>query len=180
MILELNSKNVKTGADLCAFIEQLVKAIRDEQIKYAGTLEEYLRSLWSLVQAHRDSQPSFSLMADLIARALYTEPAQFDEQWLAYTKPSLPEPPENKGTFEMLNDMLLYQIADLHRMKLTGQLDQSPFVLWLGIDSPTRHRWYNFDVDPYFECGCQCLDPTSAANDWGSFVVFLWCGQIYE
>ena len=179
MIVEFHTKDITTSSDLHTFIAGLVKAFDDNRIEYTDSLEEYLRALWSLVQRHRDSQLSYSLMAELIASALSAESAPFDERWLTYTKPFLPEPPEDTGTFEMLNDTLLYQIADLHRMKLTGQLDQSPSVLYMGVNSPTGHTWYNFDVAGFLNQGRRCF-PVSEAIDWADFIVFLWCGQIYE
>lgn len=53
--------------------------------------------------------------------------------------------------------MICYQIADLHLMTQTGQVnDPNAFS---GIDSPTGHRWYNFDPSSYLLISTQFSKP---------------------
>jgi hypothetical protein len=80
--------------------------------------------------------------------------------------------------------MLYYQISDLYRMEQAGLLNKPAFDLWLGIDSPTGYRWYNFTPSSFLECACagepEDDDEDVAEADWNFLTDFLWLGQIYE
>lgn len=50
---------VKTQQDFYNFVQKLAKEASSSE----RTLEEYLRALWLLVQANKDTQVSFALLA---------------------------------------------------------------------------------------------------------------------
>jgi len=87
---------------------------------------------------------------------------------------------DNQKPFTVLQQMICYQIADLHRMAQAGLLENK----WrsFGIDSPTGHRWYNFDPSSYLHCAVQSLQVDGVSTDasWIDLAILLWLGQIYE
>jgi hypothetical protein len=168
---------VKSGHDLCIFVSALLK---EQENAYVGSLEEYLRALWGLIQPHQDSLATFALLAELLRDAFTAEPLPFDENWLMYTHP--PSLYCESGEFilddfAILHQMICYQISDLHLMAQAGILNQ-PFI-HLGVDSPRGHRWFNM-LRPfiYLEHGVQCGGETTCT--WETLALILWLGQIYE
>ena len=175
----MNVEEIVTEADFLAYIQALSQ---DGASAYQGSLEEYLRAVWAEAQEYRKGPVTFRLLAEVLTNAFAKEPLLFDEQWLVYK--SLPKtmldqlPVED--TFEELQHMILYQIADLHRMEDEGLLS-NPYRYY-GIDSPTGFNWYNFDPETFLECASRGLGSGSSDTqcDWGYLAVFLWLGQIYE
>jgi hypothetical protein len=147
---------------------------------YDRSLEEYLRALWVLVQSHRSEQVSWTLIGSILTDAFTIEPLAFDPQWLQYNEPPLRK--NISDPYAYLQHMLLYQIADLHRMQEAGTLNLSPVTLYGGIDSPTGHRWYNFSTESYFECAFSGAEEGNQSQecDWDSLADLLYLGQIYE
>ena len=147
------------------------------------TLEEYLRSLWLLMEQHQDEQLTWTLLGQLFKAAFTQEPPPFDDAWLAYTeRPAGFYPDPIPDDYAVANEMVLYQIADLQRMREAGLLDQAGYILWGGFDSPTGHRWYNFDIEGFLGCATMGLDNSNPAIEcgWGFLADFLFLGQIYE
>ena len=77
----------------------------------------------------------FYFLAQLLAEALDSSIAPLDE--LGQNQPIADD-------FGFLQKMLLYQIADLHQMKVEGVLAHPPHILWLGASHKGETTWYNF------------------------------------
>ena len=184
-----------------------VLAITDQQEgEYKDSLENHLLSLWAVIQKYESSAPSYSLFATILAEAFQTQPYQFDEQWLSYENDLAWDykngsfvieeyrndewvvTENNVNDFEILKHIIFFQIADLHRMNPSQLNDPHNYF---GIDSPTGHRWYNFDAITYWECATAgmeaCLDmpdhPRKKSFDkctWATLARLLQLGQSYE
>jgi hypothetical protein len=176
----MTPEQIRSARDFWEYVEQLVP--EQFQGSYEGSLEEYLRSLWSLIQQHREEPPSFALFARLLRDAFDTEPVAFEDGWLAYTNP--PEPEGPLDDFEYLRATILFQIADLRRME-GGQLDNE--WRYFGVPSPTENYWYNFDPFTYLKCAAACLEAwdgeppgVRTTFGWSKLADFLEAGRIYE
>jgi hypothetical protein len=202
----MRAEDIQTVVDFHRFVSHLVDTaamsyrgtleaylVDTAAMSYRGTLEAYLSALWSLVQQHRTTPTSYALFGQLLADAFTSTPPPFDEQWLTYDAP--PEevgidPAEVADGFVFVQNLLLYQIADLHRMRAAGLLDQPGHILQMGVTSPTGETWYNCSPVSFLG-GASILLPdelgAGAENDqsvsvctWGDLASFLWLGQIYE
>lgn len=144
------------------------------------SLEEYLRALWRLVQTHRNEQVSWTLIGSILTQAFTTEPLAFDPHWLHYDAPPLQE--DVPDPYAYLQQMVLYQIADLHQMQNAGTFSLSRAILYGGVDSPTGHRWYNFSTESYFECAFSGAEEKNQIEEcsWADLADLLYLGQIYE
>ncbi len=154
---------IRTVVDFRTFVRSLATTTA---ASYSGTLEAYLRALWRLIQQQRDVPFSYALFGRLLADAFTTAPLPFDEQWLAYQSPpeELSQHTEQiADDYAFVQEMILYQIADLHRMASAGTLTQPGHILWLGVESPTGHTWYNFQVASFLECASASLVDEDAA-----------------
>jgi hypothetical protein len=172
-VKKIEISEIITVGDFRVFLESLGEK------PYHDSLENYLRTLLALVQENRRNKVTFSLLAQLILAAYSGEPLPFEEKWLTYSSPpdvSLKE----RGDYEYLRQMMLYQIADLHLMEEAGILDDPP--QYFGVNSPTGHRWYNFDPQSYFSCAGSGLRKGSMVTecDWATLATILLLGQIYE
>lgn len=171
--------HISTAGDFFTFVRELVPKAG----AYSGSLEEYLRAVSRLTAAHEDEPATWRLLAHILAGALNTEPPPFDPTCLETT-----DPPEAVimgqeaaiiDPFAALRQMLHYQIADLHRMAESGTIND-PYRYY-GIDSPTGHRWYNFDPQTFLECASASGDGTDLSEcSWVDLAILLWLGQIYE
>jgi hypothetical protein len=124
---------------------------------------------------------SFALLGQLLEEAFVAEPLPFDETWLQYdAPPHLSEETDNARAFSVLQHMICYQIADLHRMAEANLLENK--LRFFGIDSPTGYTWYNFDPSGYLGCAIGGIRENGVATDadWIDLAVLLWLGQIYE
>jgi hypothetical protein len=176
----MNTDQVKTQKDFCEFIRVLAKNASSSD----RSLEEYLRALWLLVQEYKNDKLSFALLAQILADALTAPVAPFDDNWLNYEEPPAElhqgHPVEND--FEFLQKMLLYQIADLHRMREEGVLDAPPHILWMGASRKGGSVWYNFEPATFLgiALGGIKADSDNTEYDWSNLAIQLWLGQIYE
>ncbi len=150
-----------------------------------GPLEPYLRALLRVFSERAGERPSYELFVELIEAAFRAEPVEFDEAWLAYTEP--PDEDDPLDSVESVIQVLQFQIADLHRMAASGQLE-GPYI-GLGITSPSGNPWYNFDPSLYLSCGVAgviaSIEGGRMAEDrdnptWGTFAALLELGRIYE
>ncbi|MCB9454141.1 MAG: hypothetical protein H6672_22135, partial [Anaerolineaceae bacterium] len=161
-----------------------VKYLIDHELKdYKGMLEEYLRSLWVLVERNKDRQPSWQLFAEMVYNALSEPPAAFDPSWLQIksSQPPLPMKESDLSELGSLRRQLHFQIADLHRMRDAGMYEKmSEVELWLGWDSPTGHRWYNFFPGIFLLCAAQCCARDTEVCSWRDLKYFLMDGQYQE
>jgi|SRR5260221_2226041 hypothetical protein len=179
----MDLEQIATDTDFSAFLRQL--SVRAEE--YPGSLEEYLCSVLRGVSTHQDEPPTWHLLAHVLAEGLTTPPAPFEPTWLEYTDP--PElitqlHPVRVDPFADVQHILRYQIADLHRMAEVGTINDPQ--RYYGIDSPTGHRWFNFDTPSFLECASAGMEDGMEDNhgttecSWDALTITLWLGQIYE
>jgi hypothetical protein len=173
----MDYSHIKTHEDFCQYARTLAheKATTTER-----SLEEYLRALWGLLKLRQAETVTFSLLGQLLHDAFLAEPLPFDKKWLQYNTPPDLDEDENEESFAVTQQMIWYQIADLHLMAQTGQIDDPN--AFFGIDSPTGHRWYNVHPSSYLECAVAPLinDGARVQCSWGDLTILLWLGQIYE
>jgi len=158
-------------------------------------LETYLRAL--LHGVHRlaahlgPREPTPDEIVALLAAAGTDEPPDRIDAW-----PSNPGP----GDLRRVESILMQQIADLVRMRASGQLADDN--RYFGIDAPDGGRWYNFDPSSYLECGVagsvhgsddddelELVTPPAPVDDddearrrfgWTGLCELLLAGQSYE
>lgn len=170
--------------------------------KYQGSLEEYLRSLWVLVDKYQHQEPSHALFLRMLEEAFQVEPAGFEAQWLEYDKPlnwgfrdgvyfltmlrdkKVVITEHDVDDLRILKHTLLFQITDLYRMRDDQLKDK---YRYLGVRSPTGYSWYNFDPFTYLECSTAGQvahhrdgDQEFASCDWVGLAEILELGRIYE
>jgi hypothetical protein len=175
----MDIERVTSADDFITFVRGLVEMATS----YDGPLEKYLSSVLRTVLRHSDECPTWQLLAHSLARAFDTLPASFNRAWLVYSEPPALATQRSNGSadaFDELLHLLRYQIADLHRMAKDGTL-KTPFCDG-GIDSPTGHRWFNFNPASFLECASRGMRENKAAVEcsWSELAHFLWLGQIYE
>ena len=110
------------------------------------SLEAYLSALWKLASTERPETPTIEQFVHWVEAAFHQEAPSFDQQWLeidvTYGR--------DYDTFDDWESLILYQIADLHRMKEAGVFENE--YRYFGIESPSGAYWYNFDPLTYLEC----------------------------
>lgn len=95
-----------------------------------------------------------------------------------------PEIDERESNFELLRDVLLFQIYDLGCMEREKNLDNE--LNFFGMDSPNGNRWYNLNPSLYLECAMAWLenyygrDMSIESISWKMFARFLEMGRLYE
>jgi hypothetical protein len=91
---------------------------------------------------------------------------------------------ETCKSVQYVERMLLYQIADLHRMATGGQLGD-PYRNF-GLASSASNYWYNFETVDFLECAAAGLasqpndDVQPSTPEWSDMADLLWLGQHYE
>ncbi|EFH79571.1 hypothetical protein [Ktedonobacter racemifer] len=175
--MEMDPSQIKTIGDFRRFVLLLADGIASTTPK---SLEEYLRALWNLIQQAQAKPVTYALLGQLLQDAFLVEPLPFHEAWLSYDVPPDLDKDDHEQPFSVLQQMICYQIADLHRMVQAGLLENE--WRFYGIDSPTGHRWFNFDPSSYLQCAPQSIqeDGTSTDASWLDLAILLWLGQIYE
>lgn len=173
------------------FTEQVDKL--QDQVRTASNLEEFLRAMWDSILKHKDSKPTWELFLQIISQAWANKPLDFDELWLSIDKSS--DSVESKsGTqlddFDYLKGTILYQIADLRRMRDAGYYEKDPIELFFGVQSPTGASWYNWSPEGFLDgamsgltshysnenSGIQVSDDVT----WRDLGELLYLGQLYE
>lgn len=173
--------------------------MKSQEDKYSRTLEEYLRSLWSVINQNKDAEVSCELIFNILQIAFVTLPQEFNEQWLSYddslnwsyqngeyviegwdrekSKPIVVQ--RGISDFKILTHTILFQIADLHRMR-GKELNYE--WKYYGITSPTGNSWYNFDVFTYLACGTAGFNQEAKLEDcdWVFLASILELGRLYE
>jgi hypothetical protein len=182
----MDISQIISTADFLEFVAEL------SEVETERTLDEYLRALWGLIQKHSNERPAYSMLARLLFEAFTSKPVQFDSDWLKFTRP--PISGEVKESFEYLKQVILCQIADLHRMKA---IEITPIEKYSGFTSPTGNTWHNFDPSDYLEAASNGFRAhvrrdskvywsvfphtfESTECDWGDLAEILCLGQIYE
>jgi hypothetical protein len=175
--MEMEPFHIKTTGEFRKYVLLLANGRATTTTR---SLEEYLRALWGLIQQAQSHRVTYALLGQLLHDAFLAESLPFDETWLQYDAPPDLDEDGNRRSFSLLQHMICYQIADLHRMAQAGLLENE--WRYFGIDSPTRHRWFNYDPSSYLECAAQTLrvDGVSTDAGWIDLAILLWLGQIYE
>jgi hypothetical protein len=181
----MNASNIITIGDFHKYLLWLAK---NPMLDYQGSLEKYLCALFPLLQQHRHSSASWSLFGSLFLEALTRTPISFDNSWSAYDSPPdtilKRQQPQGDG-FEDAQAMILYQIADLHRMEQAGYFadEQLMLSMWMGMPaSPAGYRWSNLYPVGFLEQMAYGIheDSTVTECSWTDFGTILWLGQIIE
>jgi hypothetical protein len=194
---------IKTNQDLYLAITNLLENTEDT----SRTLEEYLRSLWGIVEKYRNlTKISVVEFYDILSSALIENVPDFNEAWRnSYVSDVI-----SLQGFQRFESTILAQIVDLKEMNETGKLNDK--YKYFGIDSPRGSRWYNFDVSTFLERATEgtfhgwspsrdsevtiiTMDGQIEKKDadefskpvieipeitWGDFSKFLFSGQVYE
>lgn len=158
-------------------------------------LETYLRALRDGVRRFNEHfgprEPTPDEIVTLLSAAGTDEPPEHIDAW-----PSNPGP----GGLVRVESILIRQIADLVRMRASGQLADDN--RYFGLDAPDGGRWYNFDPASYLECGVagsvhgsddddelELVTPPAPVDDddearrrfgWTGLCELLLAGQSYE
>jgi len=165
------------------FYDEIIKIINEHKEYCDLSLEKYLLSLLTVLENNKDKAMELSLIITLVADAFKTPPKEFDESWLCYSEP--PQKNMYSDSYKSLMQTLLFQIADLHKMEDAHYLEKD--LIYFGIDSVTKNRWYNFDPFTYLECAAaglaasfECKRVDINQLDWQTFVEFIELGRLYE
>ena len=182
--------------------EMVLSILEKHSEEYQGSLEEYLRSLWTVIQEKKSQEPSYLLFVEMLENAFTNPPAEFDAQWLDYKEPLHWNYREDthvlealKGKkliiverdidpFRILKHTILFQIADLYRMR-ENQLKNE--FRYLGVQSPTGNTWYNFDISTYLKCSMSGIGGYDEDREneffkceWSDLAGLLTLGRLYE
>jgi len=165
-------------------------------------LEEYLRALWRLGSAERESDRlTLACFARLLEGAFQEAAPAFAPAWQ-----DIADQEGGRRGYSRWERTIFSQIIDLRDMRDTGILVNEH--RYFGVDAPRGGRWFNFDPLTYLECavegtfgGWQPGDSTgrgyvSAKNleledlempifdiarvSWDQFADFLRAGQSFE
>ena len=173
------------------FVKTMEAAYSDREI----SLEEYLTNIWFDVLKHKEEAVTCELIFSILERAFVSQNHGFDDEWLAYTKPADIHYDEKThkviledGTsdFLLLKQTLLFQIAELHRMKERGDLNLPDYDLYGGIETPSGYRWYNFNPILYLKViHIHCFPEESVVDrdhnlDWLNLEGMLEVGRTFE
>lgn len=155
-------------------IEQLPKEVTNRD------LESYLSALYRIVTPHQNTPFSPTLCLELLKEAFSAKTATYEEQWTSIH--SMPEETEHLSAFAYTQAVILFQIAELHRMK-DKELHNE--MRSFGITSETGYDWYNFNPLDLLECGARGLcdyigEDETIPNDWHFLGHLLDLGRYYE
>lgn len=153
------------------------------------SLEEFLRSVWNTILIHQHGEPSASLFVQIISEAWDGDSGEFDSEWLKIQESADGiefTTQKQMNDFDYLRGTILYQIADLRRMRNAGYFERGANVLFMGVQSPTGATWYNLSPKSFLECGTRGMKDGAREdielNDvtWRFFAELLHLGQLYE
>jgi hypothetical protein len=162
---------IRTNRDFYLLVQRIRQDFPDIGSR---PLQYYLQSLWKLGMQRRDEQLNAHIVAQMLYDAISEVPVPFCNDWLNVM------PPPNKGrrgTYAEWENMIHYQIADLHQMNVAGQLDNEH--RYFGLQSPGGDSWYNFDPLSYIECGIRgtlggyVADEVTVLDGSGDSEIFL-------
>ena len=165
-----------------------MKNLEVEDIKNIK-LEDYLRALWGAILKVKDTSPTWELFIQLFRDAYLIQPVDFDEAWLQIQQSADSIEIDKEiviKDFEYLRGTILYQIADLRRMRDAGYFQRDASELYFGLESPTGARWYNWDsrsfVNRAIEGFYGSSNPYRELDDatWRELAYLLYIGQLYE
>lgn len=132
--------NHSTGRSL----ELTIEALRERAEGTGGTLEDYLRAVWTLARPLRDHAAlSVDTFLHLLEAALTAPVPPFDDSWRRLPTITGDERPGFAGW----ESQILRQIRDLREMEEAGAMRDPE--RWFGMDAPSGSRWYNYAVPDY-------------------------------
>jgi hypothetical protein len=198
--------NMPNAPEIQEFWSSVLDILEKREGNYKKSLEDYLLSLWVVVEKYKDRQPSYPLFTIIISEAFDTQPCKFDKKWLAYEKDIfwdyenesyiIKEYKNGKwivarkdvNSYEILKRTLLYQIVDFRKLPPEKLKDPQRFF---GIDSGKGDTWYNFTPIDYWACAIRGMEdhlksPVSLYASkftkctWAAFAGLLSLGQSYE
>jgi hypothetical protein len=172
----------------------MMKVIDEQKSAYVGSIEEYLRSVWSSILIHQNESPTYHLFGEILQKAFHAQPAPFENAWMKYN--AAPQelsslmvsekPFSREADFTCLKREILFLIAELHRMQDRGE-DK---MRYFGVVSPTGHNWSNSDPFTYLECATAGLVSHVEGGllkrvggsrcNWSLFAFILELGAAYE
>lgn len=170
-----------------------VDAIRDAP-RQPANLEEFLCGMWGSILKNKDKKPTWEMFLQIISDAWTGTPMEFDDSWMEIKK-SADSVEIETGTelddFEYLQGTILYQIADLNRMRDAGYYEKDPTELFFGVSSPTGARWYNWSPESFISCAIAGMTSHSQNENsiihvddeqvtWRDLASLLYLGQMYE
>lgn len=176
------------------FVETTEERIAVAAEGYKGDLSAYLRSLLLLFLQAENEPVTFQLLQDLIVGAFGTDPLEFDPSWLEVANPEYELFDDDdefvKGMsmemqFDVTRRMLLFHIADYHRIEEAGLLN-SKYRFVCGVKSPTGWHWYNFHPLDFIELGIRgheselLDDPVEQPEGWTTLAHILCNGSTHE
>ena len=158
--------------------EVVLSILEDYRDKKAVELDVFLPAIWTQCRQVSESNPTWQDIADVVARAFELDTSQII---LSDLKPEEPSEIHEKCGWKEFEQTILFQIADLQRMR-GGALDNE--LRYFGVQSPTENTWYNFDSLGFLECGLAGISDGFGKfqfeSNWGSFQLFLEYGRLYE
>ena len=145
------------------------------------TLKEYLISLLSVVRENKDKEMNNKTFISMLEEAfkIRTTDINYNDK----ISPIFIDSYEDN--YKVVEEVLLFQIIDFNGIEKSGKLINNE-LNYFGIDSPQGNRWYNFDINTYFECGSSWMIDFSESCyaiktiDWLIFAEFLEMGRTYE
>lgn len=164
-------------------------------------LESYLLALYTLVEQNQHKTLTPQLLIEILSAAFKSNPASFNNDWLAYTESPDSNTFSRKFTNPLIKDdidrrvisesegivytfkVLQFQIAELHKMRDKQLKDE---MRYFGITSETGNSWYNFDPFTNLECGIKCMIDNAENEEeifqvnWQTLGEILENGRIYE
>lgn len=176
---------------------QKMNRLQDKNTLKSTNLEEFLRALWGqIINTHKESAPTWELFVTLFEKAWIANPVPFDEAWFKITESAVSSeytideegdyiPSEEMEDFQFLQHQILYQIADLRRMRDAGYFERDGMELYMGVTSPTGASWYNFSIPSFLEAAFGLTYEANAYTNldeatWRDLGELLYMGQIYE
>lgn len=169
------------------FIEKINSLTK--QTDSATDLEYFLRSLWKAILKYQDQEPSFELFQQIISESWTGEPIDFDKSWFAIKENANMieiKTSTRMDDFEYLRGTILYQIADLRRMRDAGYFEMDGNILFMGVQSPTGSSWYNWSPEDFLNAATSALGSSNPKQNvvetitWRDLAALLYLGQLYE
>ena len=159
------------------FYKQILIIIKD---KKDVNMEEYLLSLYVLVEENKEFTMTLELILYMLKTAFETKPKAFNKAWLLIEDE--PDSDDYAEPYDYTIAVLEFQILELHKMQ--GKQLEDEFRYY-GIASETGHRWYNFDPSSILECGARGMVDHEVnfdeyPLDWDFLGDLLEKGRVYE
>jgi hypothetical protein len=166
------------AADFADALRDELAALPDAE---APALPRFLRALLGAAWRARDAgasgdEPSWDELLAVFVEALRGAPVELAASWL--DEPRVPSAlPLLDGGFDELEQVLIFQIADLHQLEMVGKLRDEWSLL--GLASPSGALWNSFEFFLYCENGIEGLlqRAPEAEASWGALALLLECAR---